>query len=498
MKIDEIIKKSSEYFNLEEITPEYLLPLFQRLHELNYTEENVFKALDVPDIDFIAFKYLPIYLYKIKEKTPLHSLIKLFLLSCPISEEEYQELFSSQIREICEKTGLIAAKNKKIDSPVNLIPCLGMFFASDPMFSNLFTKKHIYPPGKDSFNLARGMIDVQCDSLLDLCTGSGIQAVLASRFAKKVTGIDINPRAVNFSRFNAMLNQRENVSFLLGDLYKPIAGEKFDRITANPPFVPSPAERVFFRDGSSTGESILERIVSELPQFLAPEGKAQIVTLLVFNEGEEYIEKLRRWMGSNQFDAITLAHRYKGVEEYIMSHVEYDLDYDNYSKNLLKWYETYKDNNIVKLADGLINIKKRESGEGVFLLKECRFPPRSFSADIFNHLINAGLSISNLPIEKVRQSRFRLSEDIDFFWRGTGVNGGDKCGVLFKENALLVDEELTLQEILLLESISKNSGEIEGCKLEENLCSSSQNKFTEANFLQSMLNLIKAGAVLLI
>ena len=58
-------------------------------------------------------------------------------------------------------------------------------------------------------------------SLADLGTGSGILALAAKRFgAGRVTGIDIDPKAVSIAKANARLNKIDKVDFRLGDLRK--------------------------------------------------------------------------------------------------------------------------------------------------------------------------------------------------------------------------------------------------------------------------------------
>ena len=39
----------------------------------------------------------------------------------------------------------------------------------------------------------------------------------------------------------------------VGDLYEPIGNERFNLITANPPFVPSPVDWLRYRDGGRSG-----------------------------------------------------------------------------------------------------------------------------------------------------------------------------------------------------------------------------------------------------
>ena len=58
-------------------------------------------------------------------------------------------------------------------------------------------------------------------SLSDLGTGSGILALAAKRFgAKRVVGIDVDPKAISVAKVNARLNKIDNVDFKLVDLRK--------------------------------------------------------------------------------------------------------------------------------------------------------------------------------------------------------------------------------------------------------------------------------------
>ena len=89
--------------------------------------------------------------------------------------------------------------------------------------------------GMDSHGLVQTVPRKTSYETLDLCCGSGIQGLIASSYSKEVTSVDINPRAIRFSRFNAQLNGIKNIKFQLGSLYESLSGRSFDLILANPP-----------------------------------------------------------------------------------------------------------------------------------------------------------------------------------------------------------------------------------------------------------------------
>jgi ribosomal protein L3 glutamine methyltransferase len=76
--------------------------------------------------------------------------------------------------------------------------------------------------------------------VLDLCTGSGCLAVLAAmRFPlATVDAVELSADAIAVARKNvADHSMDDRVRVLKGDLYKPVKGERYDLIIANPPYV---------------------------------------------------------------------------------------------------------------------------------------------------------------------------------------------------------------------------------------------------------------------
>jgi release factor glutamine methyltransferase len=76
--------------------------------------------------------------------------------------------------------------------------------------------------------------------IVDVGTGSGAIAVsLAHKLPHaQITATEISPRALAVTRENAKRNGVD-LRFLLGDLLAPVAGERFEIVVSNPPYVPS-------------------------------------------------------------------------------------------------------------------------------------------------------------------------------------------------------------------------------------------------------------------
>ena len=126
--------------------------------------------------------------------------------------------------------------------------------------------------------------------VLDLCTGSGALAVAAARAAAaEVVAVDVSRRAVLTARLNARLNG-VRVDARRGDLFAPVAGERFDLIVSNPPYVPSAGDELPGRglerawEGGRDGRRLLDRICDQAPAHLAPGGVLLVVHSSVCGE----------------------------------------------------------------------------------------------------------------------------------------------------------------------------------------------------------------------
>ncbi|HET6548828.1 MAG TPA: HemK2/MTQ2 family protein methyltransferase [Solirubrobacter sp.] len=144
----------------------------------------------------------------------------------------------------------------------------------------------VFRPRSDTRLLARVARAVPLQPgarVLELCAGPAIAGVTAARGRALLTTVDVSRRAV----FNAWLNARLNgveVSARRGDLWEAVAGERFDLVLANPPYVPGPPppERGAARawDAGDDGRALLDRICSGVAAHLRPGG----IVLLVHSE----------------------------------------------------------------------------------------------------------------------------------------------------------------------------------------------------------------------
>jgi ribosomal protein L3 glutamine methyltransferase len=137
------------------------------------------------------------------------------------------------------------------------------------------------------------------ESVLDLCTGSGCLAILASRnFPNaRIDAVDVSADALEVAARNvADYGLADRVKLQRGDLFKPLGGKRYDLIISNPPYVDAVgmaalprecrAEPKLAFDGGADGLNIIRRILNEAPRHLTPQGGL----LCEIGRGRELVE----------------------------------------------------------------------------------------------------------------------------------------------------------------------------------------------------------------
>jgi ribosomal protein L3 glutamine methyltransferase len=139
----------------------------------------------------------------------------------------------------------------------------------------------------DDEDASGSLIDdpLSVETVLDLCTGSGCLAILASRnFPNaQIDAVDISKGALEVAARNVGDYGLEGrVRLHRGDLFAPLKGKRYDLIISNPPYVDAEgmaalprecrAEPKLAFDGGPDGLDIVSRILNEAADHLTPQG----------------------------------------------------------------------------------------------------------------------------------------------------------------------------------------------------------------------------------
>ena len=245
---------------------------------------------------------------------PLATLTRLWPLQQPVALDAVERALPGLARPLVG-SGVLAEVHGRVtalvdirpyaadDEPLwvisDLTPCLDT--ATSPIRSDF-----VLGVSSASSTLAQMTVRTPGVRALDLGTGCGVQALHLARHAREIVATDVNPRALELARDTLALNG-VSADLRSGSLYEPVAGERFDLVVTNPPYVMSPpvraAQRLTYREGGWTADAMVEHLVRHSPDVLAEGGTVQILANWAHLELCDWAERLREWIEPTGCDA---------------------------------------------------------------------------------------------------------------------------------------------------------------------------------------------------
>ncbi len=210
-----------------------------------------------------------------QQPEPAAVIARLWAYGDVVEPEALAAAFDGPLVDGLTRVGVLRTVPGGIAGGMRLVPFFGLWIASDQMHGD----DPVMGPGATTTELARAIGQDEGPRVLDVGCGAGSLAlVAAARGAREVVGVDLHPRAAQWSRINAALNGL-SIELHTGDLTAPVKGRTFDVVLAQPPFVVKPAEiqATTYLHGGSMGDELTMRLVSELPEILAPDGEARLL-----------------------------------------------------------------------------------------------------------------------------------------------------------------------------------------------------------------------------
>ncbi|HYF74581.1 MAG TPA: class I SAM-dependent methyltransferase [Nocardioides sp.] len=238
---------------------------------------------------------------------PLETLIRLFLLQAPVELAAAQRALPGLVDRLAvegfleQTVGEVAAR---LDVRPYATEDQHLWVVSDltPGLDGGSARvgpQHVLGISSASTSLAQLTLREPVGRALDLGTGCGVQALHLARHCDTVVATDVNERALRIARFNVDLNSVDaRVEVRAGSFFEPVAGETYDLIVTNPPFVISPAtgEQLVYRDSGLPGDRVVEHIVRNAAEHLTPGGWCQVLANWVVPRGGAWEERVEGWV----------------------------------------------------------------------------------------------------------------------------------------------------------------------------------------------------------
>src|SRR5207344_3341100 len=165
---------------------------------------------------------LPLYLHLLEDGGEVATLIRLFLLDLEVSAADAEAALADLPLERLETMGVLERRGDGAKALIELVPTEDLLIACDAFQEELTHPDHVLGVSPPARVLAWLTVRSPVERVLDLGTGNGHQALLAARHAAHVTAVDINPRAIRFAAFNAVLNRAPAIELREGNLFEPV------------------------------------------------------------------------------------------------------------------------------------------------------------------------------------------------------------------------------------------------------------------------------------
>jgi methylase of polypeptide subunit release factors len=325
---------------------------------------------------------LPLFLRRLAPAEPLHVLIRLFGLFTPAGEDEARAALAPLALEEVEQAGLVERRGREVRARVGLTAFEGLLLAHDRLeeTSGQLAADHVLGVNPSTVNLAQLTIRRRVRSALDMGCGLGVHALLLAGIAERVTGVDVNERALAFARFNARVNGVDNVEWLSGDFFAPVAGRRFDLVVSNPPYVISPESRFVFRDGGRRSDEVSAEVVRGAAAHLEEGGHATVVCNWALRAGEEWSTPPRRWIEGTGCDALVL---FRGQQDALEYAAVWNRSADRaaYADALDRWVGHLEALGVAAVGMGAVVLRRRAGASHFVHAEELPDRPQRQSSD---------------------------------------------------------------------------------------------------------------------
>ena len=277
---------------------------------------------------------------------------------------------------------------------------------------------HVLGIGGASTTLASWTVRRPAARALDMGAGCGVQALHLGAHCERIVATDLSARAVEILRFNAVLN-RERWDVRSGSLFEPVAGEGFDLIVSNPPFVITPrvagVPLFEYRDGGMVGDSLVRTVVQQVEAHLEPGGVAQLLGNWEVPGGTDWQDAVREWLASTELDAWVVQRETQDPAEYAELWIRdggHRPGTEAYERMYAAWLDDFDARGVASIGFGVITLQRPATKRRRFqVLEEHSGPVASPMGPAVDAELAALTWCAEHPDEVLDQS-WRVADDV--------------------------------------------------------------------------------------
>ncbi|RBQ15684.1 methyltransferase [Spongiactinospora rosea] len=304
------------------MTDDQIVRLRELLTESGYTLDGVRARLGDTAAAALAREEVVPALRATRDTDPLAALIRLWWLGVPVPEAVLPA--AGGLWTELGAAGLLTADPDGVRAAVHLQPWeTGGHVVSDRKVrpgDPPLRPDHVVGAGGASANLAQLVSTRPAGRALDLGTGCGVQVLHLAGRTDQIVATDVNPRALALARLSWRLSGiTEGVEARQGPMFEPVAGERFDLVVSNPPFVIAPDDGLVYRSDShgEGADSFCRDLVRRAPRHLAPGGRCHLLANWLHVKGEDWRDRVGGWLAGTGCDGWAVQRDVQDVAEYV-------------------------------------------------------------------------------------------------------------------------------------------------------------------------------------
>ncbi|MGJ8726250.1 MAG: methyltransferase [Roseibacillus sp.] len=329
----------------------------------------------------------------LKPRSVVHEqLLRLFLAGEDCATDLVKEALPTSAQELIA-LGILEEEEGMIRSQFRIRPHPEGYLAED-FPARLYTSATDFVMGVAPTTRMTSRIAPDCspETVLDLCCGGGWLALTQALAGRSVTACDLNPRALQVAALNSRLLQAPAVSWRQGPWLEPVAGETFDLIVANPPFVQTPGSSSVALD-TPAEEDTAAILLPQLAHHLNPGGYACLLMDWQFTSPEDWQSAIECLIPREGIQSLLFEVQRQSPEDYARHWLRQDTRFqeeDALGPELQRWLDHFASRGTVGISSGFIVLRKCEVGQE-FSFHESRsvahFPPET-SAELSRFFTN--------------------------------------------------------------------------------------------------------------
>lgn len=261
---------------------------------------------------------------------------------------------------------------------------------------------------------------------VDLGTGCGVVAMCLARAGlQRVVATDTSPRALAYARANVHLNGLAGrIEFRQGSLFEPLAGEAFDLILANPPFVITPRDASVpvyeYRDAGLTGDDLVRTVVTTAPRYLSDRGSLICLANWEYRWGQSGLERVAEWVRDAERTAGPLAAWV--IERDCVSPAEYAETWardggtrpgDSRFEELVDaWLLDFEERRVTSVGLGAVRIAAVPEPQRVVRVEHIGEPMATATGDPLHHSMRSGVIAEAMSDAEMLSAHWLVAEGV--------------------------------------------------------------------------------------